>query len=66
MEGRLTKVGEIITATFDDSLNFDGLLDAFILLYNECSSKELQKDKNIANFVKQCMFFFFFFVLYVV
>jgi len=51
---RLLKVGEMVTATLDDQLNFDGLIDSFLVLFNECSTKELQKDKNIANFVKQC------------
>jgi citron Rho-interacting kinase len=35
-------------------LGREGLLDALILLYDECNNDTLKKDPNIAVFVEKC------------
>lgn len=32
------------------------LLDAFMVLFEECQSEDLLKDKNISSFVKKCKY----------
>lgn len=34
----------------------EALLDAFLLLFEECSSEFMLKDKNISGFVKKCKY----------
>jgi citron Rho-interacting kinase len=41
-------------------LGREGLVDALVLLYDECNNDHLKKDRNIALFVEKCMFFFSF------
>ena len=36
----------------DTALSTEALLDVFLVLYDECSSSSLRKDKNIAEFVE--------------
>ena len=38
----------------------EAMLDAFLLLFEECSSEFMLKDKNIAGFVKKCKSYLFF------
>lgn len=35
-------------------LSNEALLDAFIVLFDECCSEHLQKDKHVVEFVKKC------------
>ena len=37
-------------------LDKETLLDAFMVLYNECNTDQMTKDKNIATYVKKCKF----------
>ena len=37
-------------------LSNEALLDGFIVLFDECSSEHLQKDKHVAEFVKKCKY----------
>jgi citron Rho-interacting kinase len=39
-------------------LGREGLMDALIVLYDECNNDTLKKDRNIALFVEKCMYFF--------
>lgn len=42
----------------------EALLDAFLLLFDECNSEYMLKDKSVSGFVKKCKYkksFFFFF-----
>lgn len=38
----------------------EAMLDAFLLLFEECSSEFMLKDKNVAGFVKKCKSYPFF------
>jgi citron Rho-interacting kinase len=40
-------------------LRREGLLDALILLYDECNNDALKKDRNIALFVEKCNVMFY-------
>jgi citron Rho-interacting kinase len=42
-------------------LGREGLVDALVLLYDECNNDYLKKDRNIALFVEKCMYFSFLF-----
>lgn len=37
----------------DEALSVDGLLDALLVLHDECSGSTLRKEKNIENFVSR-------------
>ena len=37
-------------------LSNEALLDGFIVLFDECSSEHLQRDKHVAEFVKKCKY----------
>ena len=39
--------------TPEEALSVDGLLDALLVLHDECSGSTLRKDKNIENFVSR-------------
>lgn len=39
-------------------LGREGLIDALILLYDECNNDALKKDRNIALFVEKCNLIF--------
>lgn len=41
-------------------LGREGLMDALVVLYDECNNDHLKKDQNIALFVEKCMYFFLF------
>lgn len=42
-----------------EGLNREGLLDALCCMYDECNKDNLKrKDKNVAEFVNKCKFFF--------
>lgn len=50
-----------INKTICEGLNREGLLDALCCMYDECNKDNLKrKDKNVAEFVNKCKFFFFF------
>lgn len=34
----------------------EALLDAFLLLFDECNSEYMLKDKNISGFVRKCKY----------
>lgn len=34
----------------------EALLDAFLLLFDECNSEYMLKDKNVSGFVKKCKY----------
>lgn len=38
------------------TFNREALLDAFLLLFDECNSEYMLKDKNIFGFVKKCKY----------
>jgi hypothetical protein len=40
-------------------LGREGLMDALILLYDECNNDALKKDRNIALFVEKCNVIFY-------
>ena len=37
-----------------DAFTREALLDAFLLLFDECNSEYMLNDKNISGFVKKC------------
>ena len=39
------------------SFTREAMLDAFLLLFEECNSEFMLKDKNISGFVKKCKYF---------
>lgn len=46
--------------TICEGLNREGLLDALCCMYDECNKDNLKrKDKNVAEFVNKCKWFFF-------
>ena len=45
-------VGRKACATFTR----EALLDAFLLLFDECNSEYMLKDKNISGFVRKCKY----------
>jgi hypothetical protein len=50
---RLKTLEKIFSAGIQDTaLSTETLLDVFLVLYDECSSVSLRKDKNIAEFVE--------------
>lgn len=61
VSARTTRLNKLIVAGCDDAaataMNRETLLDAFNVLYNECSKDALKKnDSNIFEFVKKCKF----------
>lgn len=54
--GRRSAYGAaIVSPALSEALTREGLLDAFCLLYNECSKDSLKKrDRNIVEFVHKC------------
>jgi hypothetical protein len=52
LKGLLNEIGRTDERTW--RLSNEALLDGFIVLFDECSSEYLQKDKRIAEFVKKC------------
>ena len=58
---RSTRVKEILNENCRTDertwqLSNEALLDGFIVLFDECSSEHLQKDKHVAKFVKKCTY----------
>ena len=50
---RLKTLEKIFSAGIQDTaLSTETLLDIFLVLYDECSSASLRRDKNIAEFVE--------------
>jgi hypothetical protein len=50
---RLKTLEKIFSAGIQDTaLSTEALLDVFLVLYDECSSATLRRDKNIAEFVE--------------
>lgn len=45
--------------TQDAALSTETLLDVFLVLYDECSSSSLRRDKNIAEFIETGEYVFF-------
>jgi len=39
-------------------INREGLIDALLVLYEECTSDELKKNQYISKFVKKCKYVF--------
>lgn len=37
-------------------LSNEALLDGFIVMFDECCSEHLQKDKHVAEFIKKCTY----------
>lgn len=63
VSARTTRLNKLIVAGCDDAaataINRETLLDAFNVLYNECTKDALKKnDSNIFEFVKKCKFRF--------
>lgn len=59
VSARTTRLNKLIVTGCDDAaaaaLNRETLLDAFNVLYGECSKDALKKnDSNIFDFVKKC------------
>ena len=52
LRGFLNEIGRTDERTWH--LSNETLLDGFIVLFDECSSEYLQKDKRVAEFVKKC------------
>lgn len=48
------------------SVTREGLMEALLLLYQECSSPELMKIKHVAKFVNKCELYIFFFLPHLV
>lgn len=42
----------------------DALLDAFILLYDECNKEHVKKDVNVVHFVNKCKLQGFSFIIF--
>ena len=44
-------------------LDKETLLDAFMVLFNECNTDAMMEDKNISTYIKKCKLFNIFFQL---
>lgn len=58
VSSRITRLNQLLTGKTSGKkvplLDKETLLDAFMGLYNECSTEFMMKDKNIATYVKKC------------
>ena len=54
LKGLLNENGRTDERTLQ--LSNEALLDGFIVLFDECSSEHLQRDKHVAEFVKKCKY----------
>lgn len=59
---RVQQIGSTLVRNKTSGLSVNSLLDSFLVLYNECTSPELRRDKSIAEFVKQCALLLVFFL----
>ena len=63
VESRYDKIKQLLLNDFRNDptiLNIDGLLDAFLVLNDECSKATLREDKPIKEFLKNSYFSFLF------
>jgi len=54
---RLQRLGETLLSPTPAPVNgvaIEALLDAFLVLFDECSYSELKREKIVADFVKDC------------
>jgi len=54
---RLERLGDVLLAPTPAPINgiaIEALLDAFLVLFDECSYSELKREKIVADFVKEC------------
>lgn len=60
VSSRITRLNQLLSGKTSGKkvplLDKETLLDAFVALYNECSTEYMTKDKNIATYVKKCEF----------
>mgnify|MGYP001252665352 CR=1 FL=1 len=54
---RLERLGDVLLTPTPAPINgiaIEALLDAFLVLFDECSYSELKREKIVADFVKEC------------
>ena len=59
MSGRLSRlnqlfVGKAGSGGWRTHIAREGLLDALLVLYEECTQEELRRDKHVSAFVDKC------------
>ena len=58
VSSRITRLNQLLSGKTSGRkvplLDKETLLDAFVALFNECQTDFMQKDKNIATYVKKC------------
>ena len=64
VSSRITRLNQLLSGKTSGRkvplLDKETLLDAFVALFNECQTEFMQKDKNIATYVKKCKLQIFF------
>ncbi len=61
VSSRITRLQQLLSGKTGRKvplLDKDALLDAMVVLYNECLPEFMMRDKNVSTFVKKCMLFF--------
>ena len=62
VSSRITRLNQLLSGKTSGRkvplLDKETLLDAFVALFNECQTDYMQKDKNIATYVRKCEFIF--------
>lgn len=57
VSSRITRLQQLLSGRTGRKvplLDKDALLDAMVVLYSECSTDAMTRDKNISTFVKKC------------
>lgn len=58
VSSRITRLNQLLSGKTSGRkvplLDKETLLDAFVALFNECQTDYMQKDKNIATYVRKC------------
>ena len=60
VSSRITRLQQLLSGRSGRKvplLDKEALLDSILVLYSECSSDYMTRDKNIATFIKKCTYF---------
>ena len=59
VSSRITRLQQLLSGRIGKKvplLDKEALLDSIMVLYSECSSDYMTRDKNIATFIKKCTY----------
>lgn len=57
LKQRAQELGAALVKNPPQGLNLSSLIDSFLVLFDECSSADLRREKSVADFVKESTFF---------